>query len=67
MQWVGLLSRFQKKLRYVLGMGVVISGAVYRRLMGKIFAVGGAVRRDGLNGRMPRPFVVVHSGKTTIA
>ncbi len=35
--------------------------------MGKIFAVGGAVRRDGLNGRMPRPLVVVHSGKTTIA
>lgn len=67
MQCVGLLSKFQRKEKYVPGTGVVISAAVYRRLTGKIFAVGGAVRRDVLKGRMPRPLVVVHSGKTTIA
>lgn len=30
-------------------------------------ALGGAVRRDGERGRMARPFVVVHSGRTTMA
>ena len=44
------------------GTGVVISPAVYRRLIGKILASGGAVRSDGLKERMPRPLVVVHSG-----
>ena len=67
MQCVGLLSRFQRKDQYVFGTGVVISAAVYRRLTGKIFAVSGVVRRDVLNGRMPFPLVVVHSGNTTIA
>ena len=33
---------------------------------GKIFVVGTADRRLGLKGSMPLPFVVVHSGKTTI-
>lgn len=33
--------------------------------MGKIFARGGAVSNEGLKGSIPRPFVVVHSGKTT--
>ena len=52
---------------YVPGTGVVMSAAVYRRLVGKILASGGAVRSDGLKGRTPRPLVVVHSGKTTTA
>ena len=42
-----------------------MSPGVYRRLTGNIFAFRGAVSRDGLNGNIPRPFVVVHSGKTT--
>lgn len=62
MQWVGLLRRFQINEMYVPGIGVVISPAVYRRLIGKILALGGAVRSEGLKGRMPRPLVVVHSG-----
>ena len=33
--------------------------------MGNIFVVGGAVKSDGLRVRIPLPFVVVHSGKTT--
>lgn len=33
--------------------------------MGKIFVPGGVVRRLGLKGNIPFPFVVVHSGKTT--
>ena len=45
-------------------MGVVISAGVYRKLVGKIFAFGGEVSMEGLRGRIPRPFVVVHSGKT---
>ena len=44
-----------------------MSAAVYLRLIGNILAVEGAVRREELKGRMPRPFVVVHSGNTTIA
>lgn len=44
-----------------------MSPGVYRKLMGNIFAVGGAVRIDALKESMPRPFVVVHSGKTTTA
>ena len=67
MQWVGLLSKFHRNPTNVPGTEVVISAAVYLRLMGKIFAVGGEVSKDALNGRMPLPFVVVHSGKTTIA
>lgn len=67
MQCVGLLSRFHRNPMYVPGTGVVMSAAVYRRLIGKIFAVEGAVRSDVLNGRTPLPFVVVHSGNTTIA
>lgn len=43
-----------------------MSGGVYRKLMGKILVFGGAVRRLGLNGKIPLPFVVVHSGNTTI-
>jgi len=34
--------------------------------MGKIFVSGGTVKRLGLNGSIPFPLVVVHSGKTTI-
>lgn len=67
MQCVGLLSKFHKKEIYVPGTGVVMSAGVYRRLIGKIFAVEGAVRSDVLNGRMPLPLVVVHSGNTAIA
>jgi hypothetical protein len=67
MQWVGREQRFHRKERYAPGTGVVISGAVYRKLTGNIFVFAGAVRRLGLNGRMARPFVVVHSGITTMA
>ena len=62
---MGLLTKFQTKLRYVPGTGVVMSPGVYRRLMGNIFVVGDAVRSDGLKASIPLPFVVVHSGKTT--
>ena len=65
MQFVGFDSRFHRNVRYVPGIGVVISAGVYRRLTGKIFVLGGAVSRLGLKGKIPRPFVVVHSGKTT--
>lgn len=54
------------KAQYCPGTGVVISGGEYRRLMGNTFVPGGVVRRLGLKGRMPFPFVVVHSGNTTI-
>ena len=33
-EWVGLLRRFQTKVMYELGMGVVISAGVYRREVG---------------------------------
>lgn len=46
------------------GTGVVISGGVYLRLIGKILALAGAVNKELLKGNIPRPFVVVHSGKT---
>lgn len=52
--------------QYSPGMGVVISGGEYLRLTGKIFVPGGVVKRLGLNGKIPLPFVVVHSGKTTM-
>ena len=52
---------------YVPGIGVVISAAVYLRLIGNIFTPGGQVSSELLKGKMARPFVVVHSGKTTIA
>lgn len=45
---------------------MVMSAGVYLRLMGKILDVGGMVSSEGLNGRIPRPFVVEHSGKTTM-
>lgn len=48
------------------GKGVVTSAGVYLKLMGKILDERGAVSRDPLNGRMPRPLVVVHSGKTAM-
>lgn len=48
------------------GIGVVISGAVYLKLMGKIFVLAPTVTKDGAKGRIPRPLVVVHSGKTTM-
>ena len=64
MQCVGLLSRFQRKVRYVPGTGVVISGGVYLRLIGKMFALAGDVNNELLKGNIPRPFVVVHSGNT---
>lgn len=35
-------------------------------LTGKILVLGGAESRLGENGRIPRPFVVVHSGSTTM-
>ena len=52
--------------QYWPGSGVVMSGGVYRRLIGNILVFGGVVRRLGLNGKIPLPLVVVHSGKTTI-
>jgi hypothetical protein len=39
---------------------------VYRTLTGKILVFASAVNRLGLKGRIPRPFVVVHSGNTQI-
>src|SRR5450756_764877 len=66
MQCVGLERRFHMKDKYSPGTGVVTSGGEYRRLTGKIFVPDGVVRRLGLNGRIPLPFVVVHSGKTTM-
>ncbi len=54
------------KPKYCPGIGVVTSGGEYRRLTGKIFVPRGVVRRLGLNGNIPLPFVVVHSGKTTM-
>src|SRR6266536_2002316 len=54
------------KDQYCPGTGVIISVGEYRRLIGKIFVLGWVVRRLGLNGRMPLPLVVVHSGKTTM-
>lgn len=44
----------------------MISGAVYLKLMGKIFVFAPTVSREGVKGRIPRPLVVVHSGKTTM-
>ena len=67
MQCVGLLRRFQRNPMYVSGNGVVMSAAVYLRLTGNIFTPGGQVRSEVLNRSIPRPFVVVHSGKTTMA
>lgn len=64
-QCVGLLTRFQKKVKYEAGTGVVMSPGVYRRLIGNIFVVDGAVSSDGLKASIPLPFVVVHSGKMT--
>lgn len=66
MQCDGLLQRFQRKVKKAPGIGVVMSAAVYRRLTGMTFVVGDTVSRLGLNGRMPRPLLGVHSGKTTI-
>jgi len=43
-----------------------MSGGEYRKLIGNIFVPGEAVKRLGLNGKIPLPLVVVHSGKTTI-
>lgn len=65
-QCVGFVNKFHVKVKYVPGIGVVMSAGVYRRLMGKILVAEGTVSSEGLNGRIPRPFVVVHSGKTTI-
>jgi len=67
MQCVDCDRRFHIKAQYWPGTGVVMSGGEYRRLMGKILVPGGEVRRLGLKGRTPFPFVVVHSGKMTIA
>lgn len=63
---MGFVSRFHVKVKYVPGIGVVMSAGVYRRLMGNILVVEGTDSSEGLNGRIPRPFVVEHSGKTTI-
>jgi hypothetical protein len=67
MQCEGLLHKFHKNVPTDAGIGVVISGAVYRKLTGNTLAFRGVVRRLGARGKMPFPFVVVHSGKTTIA
>ena len=40
------------------------SAGVYLRLTGKILVLAGTVRRLGQKGRIPRPLVAVHSGKT---
>jgi hypothetical protein len=65
MQWLGLLQRFQKKVTYACGIGVVTSAGVYLKLTGKTLVLGGVVKRLGLIGKMPLPLEVVHSGKTT--
>lgn len=44
-----------------------MSPGVYLKFTGKILVFGGAVSKEGLNGKMPRPFVVVHSGSTQMA
>jgi hypothetical protein len=46
--------------------GVVTSCGVYLKLTGYIFVSPPTPTKDGLSGRIPRPFVVVHSGKTQI-
>lgn len=66
MQCVGLEHRFQRKVDSAPGTGVVISAGVYRRLIGKTLVLSGTVSKLGLNGRIPRPLVVVHSGKTAM-
>ena len=43
-----------------------MSGGVYLKLIGKMFALAGDVNNELLKGNIPRPFVVVHSGKTAI-
>ena len=47
-------------------MGLVISAGVYRSDIGYIWVSREAVSSDGENLSTPRPFVVVHSGKTTM-
>ena len=44
----------------------MMSATVYLRLTGKTLVLVGAERRHGLKGRMPRPLLVVHSGKMTM-
>ena len=66
MQCVGLLHRFHKNVPNDAGIGVVMSGAVYLKLTGNTLVFRGAVSRLGAKGKMPFPFVVVHSGNTTI-
>jgi len=43
MQWLGLLQRFQKKVKYACGIGVVTSAGVYLKLTGKTLVLGGVV------------------------
>ena len=52
-------------LRYVPGTGVVMSAGVYLSETGNTGTSGERVSSDGANLRIPRPFVVVASGKTT--
>lgn len=60
-------QRCQRNEIYAPGTGVVISDGVYRKLIGKILILDGTVKMLGDSSRIPRPFDVVHSGKTTIA
>jgi hypothetical protein len=66
MQCVGRERRVYSVLRYVPGTGVVTSAGVYLSEMGNIGVSGVRVSRDGANLRIPRPFVVVASGKSTM-
>lgn len=43
-----------------------MSAGVYRRLTGNILVLGDTLSSAGLKGRIPRPLVVVHSGKIAI-
>lgn len=53
---------------YIPGTGVVIFAAVYLKLGRKTFAMDGAVRSDIFKkNKTPLPFVVMYTGKRTMA
>ena len=68
MQCVGRLFRRQINLiaSSQPGIGVTTSAGVYRKDTGKILVSLAADKRDGESLRIPRPLLVVVSGKTTM-
>jgi hypothetical protein len=60
----GLCRRRQNHVAWPPGTGVAMSCGVYLKLTAYIFVLGLALSKLGESGRMPRPFVVVVSGKT---